>query len=369
MIITKLTLNTNQRYNAEKNETMSKETARRFYSNIDKKVNIKSIRSIVFGLKKDEPINNISCIHSIEESHKQNKSITNSKTKKKKISNLDNQGWASFNSLYNVDYSHPSIGDMGKVNHFFNASRVEYEWSVSSFDQIPSEKVKDKLKSESVTSVENTKSNHKLYQGRTGIPFDLINRLPEVAFLGRSNAGKSTLLNNLITESMKKDLYAFAKVSKKAGFTKTLNSFNVGNKFRLIDTPGYGFGSTTVQGNLSMEYIQNRDELLRCFILISANHGFTDTDLQIISFLKSIGRPFDIVFTKMDKINNPETIKNTIASARDHFSESMPRLIFTNSFLTKTCRKRYGIDLLRYSIFESCGIPFDSKVKRKKNLS
>ena len=276
--------------------------------------------------------------------------------------------WIHLNETYNQHYRMATNAEINNINHFFNTAEIKFEWSVSDFKSIPSEIVKSKFndmenpshslrtKSRKETNLGPRGKSQRLYPGRTSVPFELINGLPEIAFLGRSNAGKSTILNNLLTRLSETKLCAAAKVSSKPGFTRTLNCFNIGNKFRLVDTPGYGYGSTHSQGDLTMEYLQGRDELKRCFILVSANDGFTELDLEIMGFLRDIGRPFEVVFTKMDKVKNLEELKTGISESGILEYATLPKLIFTNSRTTRSCPRRYGMDLLRYTIFESCGL-------------
>ena len=276
--------------------------------------------------------------------------------------------WIHLNETYNQHYRTATNTELNNINHFFNTAEIKFEWSVSDFKSIPSEIVKSKFNDmENSSHSLNGKASvginlgtqgkpKKMYPGKTSIPFELINGLPEIAFLGRSNAGKSTILNNLLTRLSETKLCAAAKVSSKPGFTRTLNCFNIGNKFRLVDTPGYGYGSTHSQGDLTMEYLQGRDELKRCFILVSAKEGLTELDLEIMGFLQDIGRPFEVVFTKMDKVKRLEELKDGISESGILEYATLPKLIFTNSKTTRSCPRRYGMDLLRYTIFESCGL-------------
>lgn len=262
--------------------------------------------------------------------------------------------WTHFNQSFNESYSLPDIAQINKTNQFYNKAKVKFEWGVSDFKLIPSEIVKEKFKDRDVQ--QRSSSNNKRFPGKTSIPFQLINALPEITFLGRSNAGKSTILNNLITQLDRKELNQEARMSNKPGFTKTLNCFNIGNKFRLIDTPGYGFGSRNIQGDMTMQFIEHREELVRCYVLISASQGFTNLDLQIINYLKDIGRPFEIIFTKMDKMRNIEKLLEEIEQSGIRSFPTLPRLIFTNSATSKYCPKRYGITELRHIILENCGL-------------
>lgn len=266
---------------------------------------------------------------------------------------------------YNKGYIEPTASDVNSVNHFFNIADIKYEWSAGQFIDVPGEKLREKYDEElKVRSADSTKK----FPGKTYVPFELVNGLPEVAFLGKSNAGKSTLLNNLTTDLKRTSLDGFARASRWAGFTKTLNSFNVGNRFRIIDTPGYGFNSSNTQGILTMEYLKNRKELSRCFLLISAEQGFGEFDVQVIDFMKSNAIPFEIVFTKMDKVQNIKDFEKTLEADQEFLRSTMARLIFTNSSVTKTCKKRFGIDLLRLIILESCGLSPRLKPSRKRSV-
>lgn len=281
---------------------------------------------------------------------------TNNNSKRKR--NLTPPQWVDFNVKYNNGYDSPLPKQMTKANEFFNKARVEFEWGVVSFDSIPSEIVRDKFNERAKQNPVSSNPTKK-YPGKTGIPFKLINGLPEITFLGRSNAGKSTILNNLLTQLGCSKLTEEARMSSRPGFTKTLNCFNIGNKFRLIDTPGYGFGSKFNQGSLTMKYIENRKELVRCFVLIPANQGLTSLDIQILNYLKDIGKPFEVVFTKMDKVKNFEVLKTQIEDSGIMNFPTLPKLLFTNSVISRNCPKRYGITELRHTILQSCNMLTD----------
>ncbi|SCU98475.1 LAFA_0G18162g1_1 [Lachancea sp. 'fantastica'] len=282
---------------------------------------------------------------------------------------------------YNPGYSSVAASRLGNANYFFNAAEVTYEWSASSFWDIPGEKLKARVEQQVLNQEpatdhgENSRpknvSTARKYPGKTdGIPFELLNGLPEVAFLGRCNAGKSTLLNNMTTEFSKIKLDEYAKTSKKAGFTKTINCFNVGRRFRLIDTPGYGVKGTFEQGELIMRYLRERKELKRVYLLISAEQGFTETDSQIVEFLTKFGIPYEIVFTKLDKVSNLSRLHQVIEDSGVLELPTMPRMLFLNSITNSQCPKRLGISSLRDSILESCGLeqavkPLKFKSKRQ----
>lgn len=254
--------------------------------------------------------------------------------------------WFELNKTANTEYTYPTVREVQRANKFFELCKVKFEWSSDDYDTIPSEVAKLKAQ-----TIRNPNAN-KIYGGRTGIPFEMINPLPEVVFLGRSNAGKSTLLNALVTELRRDTLVEAAKSSKKAGFTRTLNCFNIGNKFRVVDTPGYGFRSSSRQGHTAVEYLRRRPQLLRCYLLVSGPHGVTTLDEQLIDLLVSLGRPFDVVFTKMDKLTPPGMDK--LDKLLQGGLPTTPRLIFTNALSTPGQKRRYGVDILRACVLETC---------------
>jgi GTP-binding protein len=129
--------------------------------------------------------------------------------------------------------------------------------------------------------------------------------LPEVAFWGRSNVGKSSLLNAL-TNRLK-----LAKTSNTPGRTQQLNLFRLANKLILVDMPGYGFAKaprSTVEAwqNLINDYIQSRIHLKRIYVLVDARHGLKDNDLEVMRSLDVMGISYQIVLTKVDKIKQAQ---------------------------------------------------------------
>lgn len=128
--------------------------------------------------------------------------------------------------------------------------------------------------------------------------------LPEVCFVGKSNVGKSSLINALT----KRKQLAFT--SSKPGFTKLLNYYNIDERFYLVDAPGYGF---TISGSKHldsfakmMEDYFNNDSLKGVLFLIDSRHKMSKDDLDFYSFVKSINIPFILVVTKVDKLNQKE---------------------------------------------------------------
>jgi GTP-binding protein len=139
-----------------------------------------------------------------------------------------------------------------------------------------------------------TISNTKL----SGCPTD---GLPEYAFIGRSNVGKSSLINMLANDKI------LAKTSSKPGKTLLINHFLINNAWYIVDLPGYGYAKTsksTREGLHKMitAYSTKRENLACLFVLIDSRHEPMDIDLDFLHFLGEEGVPFAVVFTKTDKI-------------------------------------------------------------------
>ena len=127
----------------------------------------------------------------------------------------------------------------------------------------------------------------------------------EVAFAGRSNVGKSSLINAITGRN------ALARTSNTPGRTRELNFFNLGGQLRLVDLPGYGYARasrTEVEAwtGLIKRYLKGRANLRRVCILIDSRHGLKDTDEEIMKMLDIAAVPYQIVFTKIDKIKTAE---------------------------------------------------------------
>ena len=163
--------------------------------------------------------------------------------------------------------------------------------------------------------------------------------LPEYAFIGRSNVGKSSLINML---TQRKGL---AMTSQKPGKTQLINHFLINNEWHLVDLPGYGFAkrSKSIQQQLEQmisSYILQRKQLVNVFVLIDVRHEQQKIDREFIDWLGMSGIPFSIVFTKADKIGMPKAKANAEAWMKqlEDGWEEMPPYIITSS------EKRQGRD-------------------------
>jgi len=129
--------------------------------------------------------------------------------------------------------------------------------------------------------------------------------LPEVAFSGRSNVGKSSLLNKLVRRK------ALARVSATPGKTREINFFRVNDAFHLVDLPGYGYARVSKTARQAWRpliegYLRTSEQLRGVVQLIDARHAPSPDDLRMMDFLASLGVPTIVVATKVDKLGNAE---------------------------------------------------------------
>ena len=142
--------------------------------------------------------------------------------------------------------------------------------------------------------------------------------LPEVAFLGRSNVGKSTLLNRLIGTKL-------AYTSNTPGRTQAVNFFQVEDRLLMVDLPGYGYARAPKSISRGWQevidqYLLQRQSLALCMLLLDARRGWMETDLQLKQWLEIHERPYVIVATKVDKLNQKEKYASQKA-LREHYPE------------------------------------------------
>ncbi|KAF9175380.1 hypothetical protein BGX20_006078 [Mortierella sp. AD010] len=121
--------------------------------------------------------------------------------------------------------------------------------------------------------------------------------IPEVAFIGRSNIGKSSLINGLVNRN------GLVKTSSKPGHTRMMNFFKIGDKLSLVDMPGYGWKSRDEWGDMIISYLQGRKNLKRIYILVDPSHGLKESDTQIMKLLDGSGLSYQVVLTKMDRLS------------------------------------------------------------------
>ena len=149
-------------------------------------------------------------------------------------------------------------------------------------------------------------------------------KLPEFAFIGRSNVGKSSLINMLCGNSK------LAKTSSTPGKTKLINHFIINDSWYLVDLPGYGFAKiskTEREGLRKMinDYIRNSEEMVTLFVLVDSRHDIQKIDQEFISGLGENGIPFAIICTKCDKMG-PNVLKAQIERNKAILSEQWEEL-------------------------------------------
>lgn len=168
--------------------------------------------------------------------------------------------------------------------------------------------------------------------------------LPEYAFIGRSNVGKSSLINML---TGKKGL---AMTSQKPGKTILINHFIINNNWYLVDLPGYGYAQRGKQGRDNIrriieDYILEREQLTNLFVLLDCRHEPQEIDLEFMEWLGENGIPFSIIFTKIDKISKgrlQENLRVYQAKLQESWDELPP------IFLSSSEKKEGRSEILDY---------------------
>lgn len=173
--------------------------------------------------------------------------------------------------------------------------------------------------------------------------------LPEVAFAGRSNVGKSSLINGLVNQKY------LARASNEPGRTREINFFLLAEKVRLVDLPGYGFARVSRSiadkfQDLGRAYLRGRPNLKRVYVLIDARHGLKKVDLEALDALDVAAVSYQIVLTKADKIKPAEVDKVVTETAKAIAKRpaAFPRVLATSS------EKGLGMPELRAEIVRLC---------------
>jgi len=156
--------------------------------------------------------------------------------------------------------------------------------------------------------------------------------IPEYAFIGRSNVGKSSLINMLTNHSK------LAKTSGKPGKTQLINHFLINNNWYLVDLPGYGYARISRQNRnkwqeFTQQYLINRENLYCLFILVDSRLEIQKIDTEFINWVGSKSIPFSIIFTKTDKISKTQLDKNVSLYKKEllNYWEELPPIFITSS--------------------------------------
>ena len=165
----------------------------------------------------------------------------------------------------------------------------------------------------------------------------------EIAFAGRSNVGKSSLLNALTN---RKDL---ARTSNTPGRTQQLNFFNLGDQMNIVDMPGYGYAKVSKAtrkewDDLIFSYLRGRPNLRAVFILIDSRHGLKDSDLHLMGMLDKAAVNYRIVLTKSDKGKNLKALTENIQNILKKHPAAFPGVLYTSA------HKKDGLEELRATL-------------------
>jgi GTP-binding protein len=171
--------------------------------------------------------------------------------------------------------------------------------------------------------------------------------LPEFAFAGRSNVGKSSLINAVLSRK------TLVKTSKTPGRTQQINFFDLAQKIMLVDLPGYGYARVQKTkildwNHLINDYLRGRVQLKRVYFLVDSRHGLKPIDLKTMQMLDEAAVSYQIVLTKIDKIKKPEqeqVLKDTVLAIKKR-PAAFPEVILTSS------EKKWGLEDLRVSIMK-----------------
>ncbi|MDB4089395.1 ribosome biogenesis GTP-binding protein YihA/YsxC [Flavobacteriales bacterium] len=168
--------------------------------------------------------------------------------------------------------------------------------------------------------------------------------IPEYAFIGRSNVGKSSLINSICNNKK------LAKTSSTPGKTQLINHFIINDEWYLVDLPGYGFTKTPNHlrmkwQNFTRNYLRTRENLMCVFVLLDSRHNIQKADDEFMEWLGENAIPFVMVFTKMDKLD-PRDIEGNINTYMDKMSEKWSFL--PQHFLTSAEKKTGKEEILAF---------------------
>ena len=172
---------------------------------------------------------------------------------------------------------------------------------------------------------------------------------PEIAFAGKSNVGKSSIINALMNRK------SYARTSEKPGKTQTINYYNVNDAIYLVDLPGYGYANVSVKvkekwGKMIEGYLHESKELRAVFLLVDIRHKPSANDKQMYDWVLSVGFRPVIIATKADKLKKNERVKNVNIIRKELGMKAGDKLILTSSL------KKEAIDQVWKSLCDDAGI-------------
>ncbi|KAJ1932725.1 hypothetical protein EC988_009360 [Linderina pennispora] len=174
--------------------------------------------------------------------------------------------------------------------------------------------------------------------------------LPEIGFVGRSNVGKSTLVNMLCGSSA-------ARVSERPGLTQQINFYTADNDFHLVDMPGYGFAYVKEEQKqawvpLIEKYVRERKRLKRVMLLLDARHGIKANDQEFMELLDRTGTKYQVVMTKCDLVSRIDLAKRHLLVAQEtqKSRNCIPRVLMVSA------KHERGLNDLRKEILHTCGL-------------
>jgi len=170
------------------------------------------------------------------------------------------------------------------------------------------------------------------------------NNIPEYAFIGRSNVGKSSLINMLTSRK------SLAKTSGRPGKTQLINHFIINQSWYLVDLPGYGYARVSKTAKKTFQkfitqYFALREQLVSAFVLVDIRHKPQPIDLEFMQWLGENGIPFSIIFTKADKLR-PKAIENHVKDYEIILLETWEEM--PNYFITSSTKDLGKDDVLEY---------------------
>jgi len=168
--------------------------------------------------------------------------------------------------------------------------------------------------------------------------------IPEYAFIGRSNVGKSSLINMLTNRK------SLAKTSGKPGKTQLINHFIINDNWHLVDLPGYGYARVSKSAKKTFQkfitdYFKQRKQLVSAFVLIDVRHEPQTIDLEFMHWMGEQQIPFSIIFTKADKLK-PKSIERHIENYKNILLETWEEM--PNYFITSSTKSIGKVELLNY---------------------